>query len=94
VLVIQLGTWASGSNVLSEKLDLVSNLEVWMVLASEVYLLLLPFLCHLEFCHKVLLNMSKLRGPFFNRGVYKIPMNFKAKLGMKTLIDKEWTDPG
>jgi hypothetical protein len=44
-LVIQLGTWASGSNVLYEKPDLVSNLEVWMVLASAVCLLLLPFLC-------------------------------------------------
>jgi hypothetical protein len=45
VLVIQLGTWASGSNVLYEKLDLVSNLEVWMVLASAVCLFLLPLLC-------------------------------------------------
>jgi hypothetical protein len=44
-LVIQLGTWASGSNVLSEKPDLVSNLEVWMVLASTICLLLLPFQC-------------------------------------------------
>jgi len=44
-LIIQLGTWASGSNVLSEKPDLVSNLEVWMVLASMVCLLLLPLLC-------------------------------------------------
>ncbi len=43
--VIQLGTWASGSNVFSEKPDLVSNLKVWMVLASVVCLLLLPLLC-------------------------------------------------
>jgi hypothetical protein len=43
--VIQLGTWASGSNVFSEKPDLVSNLEVWMVLTSAVCLLLLPLLC-------------------------------------------------
>ncbi len=40
--VIQLGTWASGSNVFSEKPDLVSNLEVWMVLASAVAC----FFCH------------------------------------------------
>jgi hypothetical protein len=43
--VIQLGTWVSGSNVLSEKPNLVSNLEVWMVLASVVCLFLLPLLC-------------------------------------------------
>ncbi len=47
MLVIQLGTWASGSNVLSEKSDLVSNLEVWMVLASAVCLLLLPLVATL-----------------------------------------------
>jgi hypothetical protein len=69
-LVIQLGTWAGGSNVLSKKPDLVSNLEVWMVLTSVVCLLLLALLCELELCHKVMLNMSKPLGPLFSQGVY------------------------
>ncbi len=94
MLVIQLGTWASGSNVLSEKPDLVSNLEVWMVLASMIYLLLLPLLCHLELCHKVLLNLSKHLGPFFSRGVYQVSRNFKAEPKMKVVIGKKRTDTG